>query len=447
MNLRAQKFKTNLVEGVHKKAGKNVENDLENYHSRKGIFWKSLPLIISELGESLALLTGVLFMAFEGELHLAAIGMIDAFLLLCLVYGFALNDGYQNFYARQAALKNGEGPMAAVLKDSIFYFMRRLGLFALTGAFAIAGIYLMFPNPVFLVFIKALPLLFVLVLVYSIGLALHAFLAGNGHFKTVGALALLGIGMNAFLLYYFLYLNSWSISPTNTVVLAAICSETIWVLGLLYFAGKKGVFKQKEVLRQRKMIASIIRRSSIFPGLSNAAFQLATLSFFVYFSDCCAEDEVATMSVLFSFWTVLMSPVNGICESAINGFSGLHASGVNLQERIMKLRIFHVAIAVSALIAVILLFGGELIPKNAMLDWPLMLVFALLLMMAIRNRIGFVAMIVKLRIAVFLRLKLTFIVVAALCFVLFLQWFEAEVLIILLSLLAAQLVVARKMSY
>lgn len=49
-------------------------------------------MIASEMADTLLLLTGVLFMTFQEEVHLAAVGLIDAYLLCSLAFGNALSS-------------------------------------------------------------------------------------------------------------------------------------------------------------------------------------------------------------------------------------------------------------------------------------------------------------------------------------------------------------------
>lgn len=420
---------------------------MKSYQSRRGIFWKSLPLIASELGESLTLLTGMVFMAIEGEAHLAAIGMMHAFLLLCLVFGYAHNDAYQNYYARQAAFGNRNHIMAAILRWSVQYFVLRMGVVGLVASSIGCGLYFIYPNHVFLSFLMALPFLLFLVSVYAVGLAFHAFLAGNGALRLVGILALVGIAMNALFLYLLLYVLDFPLSPTQTVVTAGIFGEIGWVLSLMFFARKYGAFSRIKVHVPLKRIAVILGKASFFPGLSNAVFQVTVIAFFVYFSDCCEQAEVAMLSVLFSFWTVMMSPVNGICETAINGFSDFHARKLNGQSRILKKKLFEVALAVSSVVAVIMTLGGGFLPDGIYFDWPLLIILALLMMLAIRNRIGFAAIVVRLNIWRFLELKLLFIIAIIGSLVMLFLFFDPNTYVILFSILIGQVVLSRNIVY
>jgi Na+-driven multidrug efflux pump len=387
----------------------NQINNLNKISSRKSILWKSTPLIISELGEGLTMLSGVIFMAIQGEEHLATIGLVDAFLLLCLVFGYALNDGFQNFYARQHARANRADQIKAVLKKSPFEFLKwMMGIAFLVGVVLYAGGF-MIENEVYTGFLDALPYLMILVAIYAVGLSLHSFLAGTGRLQLVGILAGFALFMNIAFLYAFLYVLDLPLTPSQTVLLAGICAETGWVATLLWFTYTSPGKLLSNRVHHEKKIVRIIRRASFFPGLSNVVFQIAVLFFFVYFSDCCETSEVALLTVLLSFWTVVMSPVNGICETAVNAFSQLHTQGSNSQTRLLKSSVFQVAVFSSALVATGLLFGSQYFASEIYGRWSLLILVSLTAMLAIRNRIGFVAMVVRLHIRKFVGLKLLYL--------------------------------------
>jgi hypothetical protein len=415
--------------------------------SRKNILWKSTPLIISELGEGLAILSGVIFMAIQGEEHLAVIGIIDAFLLLCLVFGYALNDGFQNFYARQNARGNRADQMKAVLRKAPAVFLKwMVGIACLAGAALYLGGF-MVDNEVYLGFLDAIPLLLVLVGVYACGLALHSYLAGLGRLQLVGLLAAFALAVNVALLYLLLYVFEISLSPSQTVLVAGICAETFWVLALLWFAVKSpGTATQHHVYHE-KNILKIIQKASFFPGLSNVVYQIAVLFFFVYFSDCCQTSELALLTILLSFWTVVMSPVNGICETAVNGFSSLHTRGAEYQAQLLKTRIFEVALITSAIVAAIFILGSSYFTDEMYGQWSILILMALTAMLAIRNRIGFVAMVVKLRIRKFIGLKLLYVGTFTGAIAIAAMISEPRALSILAAIILAHLAVAYQMTF
>lgn len=63
----------------------------------KGVARIATPVIISEFLEEALILTDSILLSYKPDVYLAAVGIIDAILLIILAYGVALNDSYQNF--------------------------------------------------------------------------------------------------------------------------------------------------------------------------------------------------------------------------------------------------------------------------------------------------------------------------------------------------------------
>ena len=58
------------------------------------------PVIISEFLEEALIVTDSILLSYMPSVYLASVGIIDAILLIILAYGIALNDSYQNYFAR-----------------------------------------------------------------------------------------------------------------------------------------------------------------------------------------------------------------------------------------------------------------------------------------------------------------------------------------------------------
>lgn len=58
------------------------------------------PVIISEFLEEVLIVTDSILLSYMPSVYLASVGIIDAVLLIILAYGIALNDSYQNYFAR-----------------------------------------------------------------------------------------------------------------------------------------------------------------------------------------------------------------------------------------------------------------------------------------------------------------------------------------------------------
>ena len=140
---------------------------------RQTLFKYTLPLILSGLAEELLMLIDVYLISFKEEKYLAAIGLVDAFILCSLTFGEALNDSYQNYYSRNSKKTHFN---ISLLKKSILIFLKYAILIALFFAGMPYLINMVFKNEVYDLFIQTVPILIPLIVLDYISLALNAYL-------------------------------------------------------------------------------------------------------------------------------------------------------------------------------------------------------------------------------------------------------------------------------
>jgi Na+-driven multidrug efflux pump len=119
------------------------------------LFKYTLPLILGGLAEQLLLLTDVFLISFKGEIYLATIGLIDAFLLCSLSYGFALNDTFQNFYARN--IDKPTLTKSVYQKSKIVFFKNAIIISVLFSIIAYC-MSIVFSNEIYQLFLENIPI-------------------------------------------------------------------------------------------------------------------------------------------------------------------------------------------------------------------------------------------------------------------------------------------------
>lgn len=406
---------------------------------RSALFKKSLPLIVCELSDAMMLFTGVIFLSLQDEVYLAAIGLIDAFLLCCLAYGHALSDAFQNFYARRRVHASHGSLSGKVLRKSCLDFT--IAAIVSVGLLSVVLICInsFYSNEIIYILLASLPFIGAVVLIYYLALAFHSYLIGKGHLQRVGYAAIGGFLVQLLLVYLFLHQLDNDLFPTNAVLLATAIAEVVWLMWLYLSYRMYGYHK---VVSARNLstarIRRILRRAAILPGLSVLSFHALVSLTFLYLTWCCAHAEVATFTLAMSYYALLIAPVNGISAAAANGFSQIHISKrADLFPRFRK-NVFTISFAsafmVFTLFIIIRLFGLEVGPWS----WEMMAVIGVLATFAMRNKIDFVAVLVRLRLNFFMRVQVAYAVLVLLGFALLQGLADMRVLALLLVVVLAQ---------
>ncbi len=415
---------------------------------KSALFKKSLPLIVCELSDAMMLFTGVIFLSMQDEVYLAAIGLIDALLLCCLAYGHALSDAFQNFYARRRVHSSHGSLSGKVLRKSCLDFT-----IAAIVSVGLLSVVLMcinsfYSNEIISILFASLPFIGAVVLIYYLALAFHSYLIGKGHLQQVGYAAIAGFLVQLLLVYLFLHHLDTDLLPTNAVLLATAIAEVVW-LAWLYLTYR--MYGYHKVARVRNLntarIRHILRRASILPGLSVLSFHVLVSLTFLYLTWCCAHAEVATLTLAMSYYTLLIAPANGISAAAANGFSQIHISKrADLFPRFRK-NVFTISLAsafmVFTLFIIIRLFGLEVGPWS----WEMMAVIGVLATFAMRNKIDFAAVLVRLRVNFFIRVQMAYATMVFMGFVLLQGLAVTHVLALLVVVLLAQAAMSVALEY
>ncbi len=409
--------------------------------ARSVILKKSFPLMVCELTDAMMLFSGVVFLTLEDEVYLAAIGLIDAFLLCCLAFGFALSDAFRNFYARATAYPRTDTLSLTVQCRSQRDFLTA-GLMISGFAAALLWVFGLWSDAeIIQILISALPFLIPVVVVYYLGLSFHAFLIGKGHLQRAGWIAVSGFVLHLILLFVFLNVVDIGLLPTNAVLLATLLTESLWAAALWasyrMFGYSRGLDSNINTARIRKVLCS----AACLPGLSFFSFHFSCALIFLYLSWCCAHTEAAVLTLAVSSYALLVAPVNGISDAAANGFSRIHAGRCpELFSRFRKNLIavsFASSAMVFALIAVIRLVGIHDGPWN----FKVVAFTGVLAIFGMRNKIDFTAVLVRLRNGMFCRVQLMYAAVIVTGFLLLRDFFATSIVALLVTVLFAKVAV------
>lgn len=410
--------------------------------SRQELFKKSFPLVLSELSEALLLLTGVIYMSWEDEQFLAAIGMIDAALLCCLAYGFSLTDSFQRFYARKFAGEFLIGFARQVLWQSFIQFVL-VGLLVCLAGYAVvmffSGIY---QNELLAICLQATPWALALIMIYHLALPFHAFLIGKGYTALVGWLAFSAVIVNASLIALILHFWNWDVLPTNAVLISALLAESIWFILLLGICCYKGYFNflSPRIFKSYRLY-QVIHRAAVYPGFYLLMFHLGSSLLFVYLSWCCAERQVALLTLILGFWSVLIAPVNGMADAANNDFAGIYSRNKMTAFKSMRKQYLQVALMISSVIYAGIVVFNFTFAKDLSLEWHAMALVGVLAILAAVNKFDFAALLVRLKNNSYALIKLVFGLAVILAVFSFDRFFNLEISLLLLMLLIAQLLI------
>ncbi len=389
------------------------------------------------------LLTGVVYLSWEGERYLAAIGMIDAALLFCLAYGFGLTDSFQRYYARLFAREENQLQARQMLGGSVTHFLIIALLISGAGTVLVHFLSGIYSNDLIDICLQAIPYFIALVVVYYLGLPFHAFLVGKGHLRLVGWLSCLGVALNAMLIWLFLHVFTFDILSTNAVLLAAFCAEAIWFLSLFVISYRSGFFRISDISIENRRLYKVLHRAAFYPGLSIMGFHLGSSLLLLYLSYCCAEREVAFLTQILAYWNMLIAPVNGIADAANNGFSGIYSKRQFLQFPQLKKMYLQVAVAVSSVVFILLAAVNLWVMESGIHRLSMLALVGLMSLLGMLNKLDFVALLVRLHNNSFAMVKLCFAAAVLLSVFAVEFFFNLEVLVLLLFILMAQLVLTR----
>lgn len=394
----------------------------------------TLPLILSGLAEQLLLLTDVFLISFKGDIYLATIGLVDAFLLCSLSYGFALNDTFQIFYSR-----NND---KSILIKNVYYKSLQIFIkYSILIAIAFSGLaYLMniiFNNNVYNLFLENIPSIIPLIVLNYISMSMNAFLLGMGKTKVIGLTSIISILSNGLLAYIFLFEININISPLSIILYSSIFAETIGIL-LMKHAIKKStsiIIKNESV---KHILLVTIRKLSYYPAFSDLSFHLGSFVLFLFCSSYFELTETALLTLILSYWGVLLVPVESFSETALNYFSSLYSTRQTFLYRKLRHNIILISLTMSGIILIVLLLTDYLLYGSNTNKLILIAVVSNIVLFGTFNEIFSTILLVRLKNGLYASSKVIYGSVSISSMILLTFFWKSGVISILLSLLFAQ---------
>jgi O-antigen/teichoic acid export membrane protein len=402
---------------------------------RKTLFNYTLPLIIGGLSDELLMLLDVYLISFKGDEYLAAIGLIDAFLLCILTFGDSLNDAYQNYYSRNIAKRHFN---ISLQKKSIWIFLKYGLLITLVFGATPYGINLFFKNEIFSLLLDTIPILIPLIVVDYVSMSLNAYLVGNDKLKEIGKLAVFELIFNSILGYILLYELDLNVSPLWILVGISLMSKII-TAGWMFWYIKKITPPNFKTYPIKDTLFKTLRDATVYPALLDISYYIGTFILFIFCSIYFKHSEIALLTLFFSYIGILSVTSEAFSETSLNHFSSIYAKKnlaifPKLSTEIIFISLLTTAIIFLGVIVVDLLLYGFVLEKLF-----LFLIIPALVLFDTYNEIYSIAIIVRLKNDLLASAHFIYGIVCtiAIVFLTFLWRFEA--ISILLAILIAQI--------
>jgi len=399
------------------------------------LFKYTLPLIFCGLAEQLLLLSDVFLISFKGEIYLATIGLIDAFLLCSLSYGFSLNDSFQNFYSR-----NIDKPILtkSIFQKSINVFLKHA--FIVSTLFSIIA-YLVsnfYSNDIYQLFLENIPIVIPIIILNYISMSMNSFLLGLGNTKAIGIISFICIVINALLGYVFLFEIKLQISPVAIILYSSMIAEAIGII-MMWKVIRKLTPKifNPEPTKQKLLLT--IRKASYYPALPELSFHIGSLILFLFCSKYFELSEVALLTMILSYWGVLLVPTEAFSETALNHFSSIYSKKNIELYQVLKDNIIKTSLLVSGGILLILYILDYFLYGIDIDKLVLLMIVSMIVFIANFNEIFSTSLIVRLKNNLFATSKVIYGSTAVISIVTLTFFWSSAAISILLSLLFAQI--------
>lgn len=399
------------------------------------LFKYTLPLIFSGLADQLLLLTDVLLISFKGEIYLATIGLIDAFLLCSLSYGFALNDTFQNFYSRSI---DKSTLTISVYQKSIMLFLKHAIIISLLFLIIAYCVSIVFSNDIYQLFLENIPIIIPLIILNYVSMSMNAFLLGLGKTKIIGIISVICILINVLLGYILLFEIKLKISPLAVILYTSIIAEIIGIIMMWKVIRKSTpkIFKP-EPIKQKLLVT--MREASYYPALSDLSFHIGSFILFLFCSTYFELSEVALLTMILSYWGVLLVPTEAFSETALNYFSSIYSKKKTKLYQVLKENIIKASLTVSGGILIVLVLLDYILYGIDIDKLILLLIVSIIVFITNFNEIFSTSLIVRLKNNSFATSKVIYGGIAVISIVTLTFFWRNGAISILLSLLFAQI--------
>jgi len=292
----------------------------------KGVARIATPVIISEFLEEALILTDSILLSYKPDVYLAAVGIIDAILLIILAYGVALNDSYQNFFARYE--NQDIITVVALFKDAWKNFLCS-GVASAVFILSLTQLGILFANNNNIIVCVNQSLWFILplALLSYISMWLNSFLMGLGHVKLLSIISICCVFVNGLCGYILLFQVELTLTPTSIILVTSALSELLAVAIMWIYIERRYYHRVVETkIRHQKLLSRTFSLASIYPSLSEIGFHIGSLVLFIFCAYFFPQNQVALLSLIFSYWGLMQVPVDGLQEISLNYFAKLYSN-------------------------------------------------------------------------------------------------------------------------
>ncbi|RZK25872.1 MAG: hypothetical protein EOO43_04395 [Flavobacterium sp.] len=259
-----------------------------------------------------------------------------------------------------------------------------------------------------------------------------------GKTKIIGIISLISLIMNGILGYFFLFLFHFNISPLALILYASIIAELIGIFMMFYTIRNLNV-KIEQNIPIKKIIITTITKSSYYPALSNLSFHIGSFLLFLFCSTYFSLNETAILTLMLSYWGLLLVPAEAFSETSLNLFSLLISRKQNCFFLQLRSNIILTSLYVSVILFTAILFMDIIIYDTTLYKITLIFNIILLVIVGTFNEIFSISLIVKFKNRLFALSKIIYGSIAIIFTVVLTLILENRAIAILLSLLIAQL--------
>jgi Na+-driven multidrug efflux pump len=177
-------------------------------------------------------------------------------------------------------------------------------------------------------------------------MSINAFLLGLGKTKSIGIISIICIIINAFFGYIFLFEFKLQISPLAIILYTSIITEIIGIVILWQMINYLTPKVSNQIPIKNKLLVTI-RKASYYPALSDLSFHIGSFFLFLFCSAYLELSEVTLLTMVLSYWGVLLVPIEAFSETALNYLSYIYSKKKTEMYQNLKENIIKTSVAVS----------------------------------------------------------------------------------------------------
>lgn len=283
------------------------------------------PVIISEFLEEALIVTDSILLSYMPSVYLASVGIIDAILLIILAYGIALNDSYQNYFARYRD-KNIAEVIAVFRKAWLKFGVSGIVVSLFVILLSLFGVRFLGNNDVIECVGQVIWFILPLALCSYISMWLNSFLMGLGHYRLLAWISICCVVLNGVSGYVLLFKVTTHFSPTSIVLLTSALSELLAIIMMgAYVLMRYAPVKFDVSIRHNRLLSRIFSYASVYPAISEIGFHAGSLVLFLFCSYFFPQNQVALLTLIFSYWGLIQVPVDALQEITLNYFAEIYS--------------------------------------------------------------------------------------------------------------------------